>query len=124
MTGVEAAVGEPRTEPRRSPSSGSTQQLVLASAALLVGAQVIFRGWALYPSWFFTDDYRLLHDARSEGMSWAYLLRPFDSQFMPFGRFVVWLVSTSHGLLTDHEAWWASKRGSGGVLKADRTYPR
>ena len=98
MTGVEAAVGEPRTEPRRRPASSSTEQLVLASAALLVGAQVIFRGWALYPSWFFTDDYRLLHDARSEGMSWAYLVRPFDSQFMPFGRFVVWLVSTSHGL--------------------------
>jgi hypothetical protein len=98
MTDLEPAVGRRRTEARRSPHPGSTEQLVLACAALLVGAQVIFRGWALYPSWFFTDDYRLLHDARSQGLSWAYLVRPFDSQLMPFGRLVVWLVSTSHGL--------------------------
>src|SRR4051812_46820413 len=57
-------------------------------------AQLVFRGWALFPSWFYTDDYRLLYDARSRGLSWSYLTAPFDSQFMPVGRLVAWVVAS------------------------------
>jgi hypothetical protein len=61
----------------------------------MIAGQLIFRGWALYPSWFFTDDYRLMYDARAQGLGWDYLTRPFDSQFMPFGRLLVWVVTAS-----------------------------
>ena len=60
----------------------------------MVAAQLVFRGWALFPSWFYLDDYRLLYDARSRGLSWSYLTAPFDSQFMPVGRFLAWLVAS------------------------------
>jgi hypothetical protein len=69
--------------------------VVLAAGALMIAGQLIFRGWALYPSWFFTDDYRLMYDARAQGLGWDYLTRPFDSQFMPFGRLLVWVVTAS-----------------------------
>jgi hypothetical protein len=61
----------------------------------MVAGQLILRGWALYPSSFFNDDYRLLYDASTRGLSWSYLVAPFDSQFMPVGRLVAWLVATS-----------------------------
>ena len=59
----------------------------------MVIAQIGFRGWALAESFFFTDDYRLIRDAEGVGLSWSYLLAPFDSQFMPAGRLAVWLVA-------------------------------
>jgi hypothetical protein len=68
---------------------------VIAAGSLMIAAQVIFRGWALYPSWFYTDDYRLLYDARHHGLTWSYLVSPFDSQFMPAGRLAAWLLSSS-----------------------------
>ncbi|MDN5894857.1 MAG: hypothetical protein L0H93_12620 [Nocardioides sp.] len=61
----------------------------------MIALQLVFRAWALYPSWFYTDDYRLLYDARADGLSWSYLSAPLDSQFIPFGRFVAWVVAES-----------------------------
>lgn len=71
------------------------RDVVLATGLLMVAGQLILRGWALYPSWFYFDDYRLLYDAGTQGLSWSYLVAPFDSQFMPVGRLVAWLVSVS-----------------------------
>lgn len=61
----------------------------------MIVAQLGFRAWAVLPSWFYTDDYRLMLDAQDAGLSLNYLLTPFDSQFMPFGRLLVWVVSSS-----------------------------
>ena len=61
----------------------------------MIAAHLLFRAWAIYRSWFFTDDYRLLNEAREQGFSFRYLVDPFDSQFMPVGRLLVWIVEQS-----------------------------
>lgn len=68
---------------------------VVAVGLGLVTAQALFRAWAIYPSWFYTDDYRLLYDATSSDLDLSYLTSPFDSQFMPIGRLIVWVVAHS-----------------------------
>lgn len=71
------------------------RHVVLAAAVAMVLAGTGLRAWAVYPSWFYTDDYRFLHDARAEPFGWDYLARPFDNQFMPLGRALAYWVSHS-----------------------------
>lgn len=66
----------------------------VAALALLIG-QVALRSWMLLGSWFYTDDYRLLAQARGQDLDLDYLSSPFDSQFMPVGRLVAWTVANS-----------------------------
>lgn len=72
-----------------------TTQVVWGAALLMIAGQVAFRGWALHGSWFHTDDYRLLDDAQTSHVTWSYLVSPFDSQLMPWGRAVAWAVAHS-----------------------------
>lgn len=71
----------------------SDQALAVCVIALL--ATVGIRAWALFNSWFYTDDYRLLLEASDTPLSVAGLLDPFDSQFMPWGLLIVEWVETS-----------------------------
>lgn len=80
-----------------SPHAKAVQQrhVVLIAGLLLILLQLMWRAWALYPSWFFTDDYRLMYDSLGVPLSWDYLADPFDSHFMPLGRLLVWVVVES-----------------------------
>ena len=94
--------------------------LVIGAALLMLAAQIGFRAWALYPSWFFLDDYILLGDARRDGLSPGYLMEPYGGHLMPVGRLVVWVVEASGPvnwglaatltlvmqLLASLAAWW------------------
>ncbi len=69
-------------------------RLVVGTGVLMVIAQLAFRAWALYPSWFYADDYQLLQQA-GHGLTLSYLTEPYHSHFMPLGRLVVWLVAAA-----------------------------
>lgn len=71
---------------------------VVAVGLGLIALQLCFRAWALYPSWFLFDDYRLLHVAQENGLTSSYLLLPENSHLMPGTRFVYWLVAESGSL--------------------------
>ena len=71
----------------------------VVALVLLVG-QVALRCWMLLGSWFYTDDYRLLAQSRGQALDLDYLTSPFDSQFMPVGRLVAWVVSNSGEVAT------------------------
>jgi len=85
---------------------------ILALGSGLVLLHLGFRAWALYPSWFVIDDYRLLEQARAASLGPGYLFAPFDGHLMPLGRLLVWLVERSG------EAPWAVTATSTLVLQA------
>lgn len=63
----------------------------------MIASQLGFRAWALYPSWFYSDDYLLLLRAQ-DGLDLDYLLAPHNGHLMPAGRLLVWAVLSSGSL--------------------------
>lgn len=61
----------------------------------MVLAHLLFRAWASLNSWFYLDDYKLLFDARSSEFGSDYLLLPYNSNLMPGGRVLAWVVAES-----------------------------
>jgi hypothetical protein len=90
-------VQESRVRERVDAPAGTSEsaRIVLGAGALLVLCQLAFRAWVVYPSWFFLDDYNLLHDATRRPLTLDYLLTPYNSHLMPGGRLIVWLVADS-----------------------------
>ncbi len=74
--------------------------LVLGAAAAMVLAHLAVRAWAVYPAWFYSDDFRLVHESAREPLTLDLLLAPYDAQLMPWGRFVAWI-----GAAPDHLSW-------------------
>jgi hypothetical protein len=79
----------------RRPTGSDDAQLVLGAAGLMLVAAMVFRGWALYSSWFYLDDYNLLLDAQTKSPDASYLLEPYNSHLMPGGRLLAWIVADS-----------------------------
>jgi len=68
---------------------------VVAVGIGVVLLQLVYRAWALYANWFFTDDYALLRDALDTPLDANYLLEPMNYHLMPGTRFLVWFVADS-----------------------------
>lgn len=74
--------------------SKEAPRLVLVAAMVMILAQLCFRAWALYGSWFYLDDYHLLRDAQlHRGV--GDLLAPYNGHLIPGARLVVLLVESS-----------------------------
>ncbi|GAA0979172.1 hypothetical protein ENKNEFLB_03144 [Nocardioides aquaticus] len=79
----------------RSPDEHPEQRTRVTLVAVgVVTVALVLRGWALYPSWFYLDDLQMLDDAARTGLGTDLLLTPYDSQLMPVGRFLAWVVTT------------------------------
>jgi hypothetical protein len=65
----------------------------VGTGVAMVVLQLVFRAWALYPSFFYLDDYSLLLEAQDGSFDSGYLLSPWNGHLMPGGRLVAWLVS-------------------------------
>ncbi len=99
-------------EPSSASSTSSTtsagdldRSTFYALAGLAAGLTLLLRTWALAGSWFYADDHRLLGQAQDSEFGVRYLTEPFDSQFMPFGRAVAWLVTHDAGGGAVHASW-------------------
>ena len=71
---------------------------VVAVALGMIALQLVFRAWAVYSGYFYTDDYMLLLDAQRDGLTSDYLFAPVNSHLLPASRFLIWLVSESGAL--------------------------
>ncbi|WP_309650629.1 hypothetical protein [Nocardioides sp.] len=86
-----------RSTQRRRTTAGDpgTGQLVTLVGVVMILVQLAWRAWALFPSWFFLDDYNLLLDATQRPLDLGYLLDPYNGHLMPGGRLVASLVAES-----------------------------
>ena len=71
---------------------------VVVCGVLMVALSLAFLAWALYPSWFYADDYHVMLQALGRPVTWEYLLEPFNSHVMPFGKLVIWAVTNQDPL--------------------------
>lgn len=82
------------TAPADLPARASTPAPVWSVGLGLLAVHLLFWGWALFPSYFYGDDYAMLYQAR-DGLSLDYLAEPYGIHIMPFGRVIVSLVGAT-----------------------------
>ncbi len=75
-------------------SFNETPRLIMATGGLMILAQIGFRAWALFPSWFYLDDYKMLRDAQDH-RGLGDLFTPYNGHLMPGGRLLVLVVESS-----------------------------
>lgn len=86
---------------RRPAVSFRSRDGVLAAALALLVAQLAFRTWAVWSSWYFLDD--LIYLRRyAEASRWSYLVEPVNGSVMPAAKAVYWLLRSGGG----PTEWW------------------
>ncbi len=83
--------GARRSTPRGAAAADSV--VLLGSAGALVAVQLAVRAWILFRSWFNQDDFALIADAQHTRFTLGYLLDPWNSHLIPWGRALAWLVA-------------------------------
>ncbi len=53
--------------------------------------------WMVLPAWFYSDDFRFIESANSNSLSLDFLFTPHDSQLMPLGVAISWVVAQAGG---------------------------
>lgn len=85
---------------RLSDGLGSSPTAVLATAAALLLAQLGFRTWAAWSSWYFLDDLVFLRQYAEAGR-WSYLVEPYNGHLMPVAKSIYWIIRG-----TGPTEWW------------------
>lgn len=89
----------PQDETRGTRVRASANWVVAVAAAMLV-AQLGFRTWAAWSSWYFLDDLIFLRRS-SEAGEWGYLIQPYNGHLMPGGKLVMWAIGSAGSA-----QWW------------------
>ena len=79
------------------PAHLSVAQRVRLAAYAMVVAGLGFKAWVVLRAWFYSDDFRFIEAAHTHGMSIDFLFTPHDSQLMPFGVAISWIVAQADG---------------------------
>ena len=75
------------------PEDLSPAQQIRGAAYGLIGLHLILKAWVLIPAWFYSDDFIFLEDALKNRVTPDFLLTPHDSQLMPLGVAISWVVA-------------------------------
>lgn len=77
-----------------------TTTKVVPVAVVLLMAQLGFRAWAAWSSWYSTDDLGFLLES-GRGSQWSYLMEPYNGHLMPGGKLVYWAIGA-----VGSAQWW------------------
>jgi hypothetical protein len=75
------------------PDDLSHAQQVRAVAYGLIGLHLMLKAWVLLPAWFYSDDFIFLEDALKHRLTPDFLFTSHDSQLMPLGVAISWVVA-------------------------------
>jgi hypothetical protein len=71
--------------------ASTTRERVVVLGLVLIAAQLAFRAWAVYGSWFQFDDFAFLSRAYNSDLTWGYLTESYAGHLMPGGFLLTWL---------------------------------
>lgn len=66
---------------------------IFSIAVAMIAVHTALRAWQLFGGWFYGDDFIFLEDALNRDFGLNYLFTPHDSQLMPVGVAVSWVVA-------------------------------
>ncbi|MCD6641128.1 MAG: hypothetical protein LT071_14610, partial [Nocardioides sp.] len=78
---------------------------VVVLGVVLVVLQLVLRGWASLGGWFSADDFELMSRLHGTPLTWEQATTPHDSQLMPGGIVLSWLMSASGPFNWTVAAW-------------------
>lgn len=82
-------------------SRDDATEKVRTAVVVMIGLHLALRTWQVQGGWFYSDDFIFLSDALDNTRGAGFLLVPHDSQLMPVGVAISWIVAEA-GVY----AWW------------------